>query len=81
MTPLAGSKLELRRTHEQRRHLARSGLLAPPAASKDTPIGCIGSGFIIADCHLVAYRRAGFNPVAIASRSPDHAGQVARSMV
>jgi predicted dehydrogenase len=31
-------------------------------------IGCIGSGFIMADCHLVAYRGAGFNPVAIASR-------------
>lgn len=45
---------------------------------KDVPIGCIGSGFIMADCHLVAYRQAGFNPVAIASRSPDHARQVAR---
>src|SRR5437764_1404975 len=30
-------------------------------------IGCIGSGFIMADCHLVAYRQAGFNPVAITS--------------
>ena len=45
---------------------------------KDVPIGCIGSGFIMADCHLVAYRQAGFNPVAIASRSPDHARHVAR---
>ena len=44
---------------------------------KDAPIGCIGSGFIMADCHLVAYRRAGFNPVAIASRTPAHAGRVA----
>ncbi|MFT2010120.1 Gfo/Idh/MocA family protein [Pontibacter sp. 13R65] len=34
----------------------------------DLGIGCIGSGFIMADCHLVAYRQAGFNPVAIASR-------------
>ena len=25
------------------------------------------------DCHLVAYRQAGFNPVAIASRSPERA--------
>ena len=32
-------------------------------------IGCIGAGFIMADCHLVAYRQAGFNPVAIASRN------------
>lgn len=40
-------------------------------------IGCIGSGFIMADCHLVAYRQAGFNPVAIASRHVEHAAQVA----
>ena len=26
---------------------------------KDVPIGCIGAGFIMADCHLVAYREAG----------------------
>jgi predicted dehydrogenase len=36
---------------------------------KDVPIGCIGAGFIMADCHLVAYREAGFNPVAISSRN------------
>ena len=40
---------------------------------KSVPIGGIGSGFIMADCHLVAYRKAGFNPVAIASRTPAHA--------
>jgi len=45
--------------------------------ARDLPIGCIGSGFIMADCHLVAYRRAGFNPVAIASRTPAHARRVA----
>src|SRR5437773_5415050 len=44
---------------------------------KDAPIGCIGSGFIMADCHLVAYRKAGFNPVAIASRTPAHARRIA----
>ena len=43
----------------------------------DVPIGCIGSGFIMADCHLVAYRQAGFNPIAIASRSFDKAQEVA----
>ena len=26
---------------------------------KSAPIGCIGSGFIMADCHLVAYRETG----------------------
>lgn len=44
---------------------------------RDAPIGCIGAGFIMADCHLVAYRQAGFNPVAIASRTPDRAREVA----
>src|SRR5262249_25549861 len=32
-----------------------------------------GAGFIMRDCHLVAYRQAGFNPVAIASRDPARA--------
>jgi predicted dehydrogenase len=40
-------------------------------------IGCIGSGFIMADCHLVAYRKAGFNPVAIASRQRENSAAVA----
>ncbi|MFO0917125.1 MAG: Gfo/Idh/MocA family oxidoreductase [Planctomycetaceae bacterium] len=40
-------------------------------------IGCIGSGFIMADCHLVAYRQAGFRPVAITSRQRAHAEAVA----
>jgi predicted dehydrogenase len=43
----------------------------------DFRIGCVGAGFIMRDCHLVAYRQAGFNPVAIASRTPDHARAVA----
>jgi len=44
---------------------------------KDTRIGLLGSGFIVNDCHLVAYRQAGFNPVAIASRRMDRAAEVA----
>ncbi len=44
---------------------------------KSMGIGCIGSGFIMADCHLVAYRKAGFNPVAIAARNMDRTKQVA----
>jgi predicted dehydrogenase len=40
---------------------------------KDWRIGCAGAGFIMRDCHLVAYRNAGFNPVAIASRDPARA--------
>ncbi|MCA9143918.1 MAG: Gfo/Idh/MocA family oxidoreductase [Planctomycetales bacterium] len=45
--------------------------------NKEVAIGCIGSGFIMADCHLVAYRKVGFNPVAIASRNLDKAKAVA----
>jgi len=44
---------------------------------KDFRIGCIGAGFIMRDCHLVAYRQAGFNPVAIAARDPAKARAVA----
>src|SRR4051794_23405847 len=44
---------------------------------KDFRIGCLGAGFIMADCHLVAYTQAGFNPAAIASRSVDRAREVA----
>jgi predicted dehydrogenase len=44
---------------------------------KDAGIGCVGAGFIMADCHLVAYRAVGFNPVAIASRNPERAREVA----
>ena len=43
----------------------------------DWRIGCIGAGFIMRDCHLVAYRNAGFNPVAIASRTEEAARAVA----
>jgi len=44
---------------------------------KDFRIGCVGAGFIMRDCHLVAYRQAGFNPIAIASRNPARARAVA----
>lgn len=43
----------------------------------DWRIGCVGSGFIMRDCHLVAYRNAGFNPIAIASRNEATAKDVA----
>jgi len=44
---------------------------------KSPAIGCVGSGFIMADCHLVAYRQAGFNPLAITARDFDRAAAVA----
>ena len=52
--------------------------ISPPLPEKrDFRIGILGSGFIVNDCHLVAYRKAGFNPVAIASRHRQNAERVA----
>lgn len=45
--------------------------------NKQMRIGCIGAGFIMADCQLVAYRQAGFNPVAITSRTKASSQKVA----
>lgn len=45
---------------------------------KSPGIGCVGAGFIMADCQLVAYREAGFNPVAISSRTRERAETVAK---
>lgn len=45
---------------------------------KDWRIGIVGAGFIVNDCHLVAYRKAGFNPVAIAARTPARAEEAAK---
>jgi predicted dehydrogenase len=45
--------------------------------SRDFRIGVIGSGFIVRDCHLVAYRQVGFKVIGIASRTPEHARAVA----
>ncbi len=44
----------------------------------DWRIGVVGSGFIVRDCHLVAYRNAGFHPIAIASRTVESAREVAK---
>src|SRR6266446_4955272 len=53
-------------------------IYSPLPQRKDFRIGILGSGFIVNDCHLVAYRKAGFNLVAIASRNRAHAAQVAQ---
>jgi len=48
--------------------------VAPELPAKtDYRIGCIGAGFIMRDVHLAAYKEAGFDVAAIASRTPDHA--------
>jgi predicted dehydrogenase len=50
----------------------------PLPRDRSVAIGCIGAGFIMAECHLAAYRGAGLNPVAIASRRPQRAREVAQ---
>ena len=49
----------------------------PEIRCRDYRIGCIGAGFIMADVHLAAYADAGFDVVAIASRTVDKASAVA----
>ena len=51
---------------------------SPLPRRKDFRIGILGSGFIVNDCHLVAYRKAGFNPFCIASRTPERAAATAQ---
>lgn len=55
----------------------RLDYLPPLPRKKKVGIGCIGAGFIMADCHLEAYRQVGFHPVAITSRDPKKAAAVA----
>lgn len=50
----------------------------PMPARRDQRIGILGSGFVVNECHLVSYRRCGFNSVAIASRTMKNAEQVAQ---
>jgi predicted dehydrogenase len=53
--------------------------IQPPLPKKrDFRIGILGSGFVVNECHLPAYRKAGFNPVAIASRNRQNAAQTAQ---
>jgi predicted dehydrogenase len=45
--------------------------------NREYRIGCIGAGMIMAECHLAAYKEAGFPVVAIASRTKANAKKVA----
>lgn len=50
----------------------------PDIRVKKYKIGCIGAGMIMAECHLAAYAEAGFDVVAIASRTKSRAAEVAK---
>jgi predicted dehydrogenase len=49
----------------------------PPIRARDLRVGCIGAGMIMAECHLPAYKEAGFRVIAIASRNKENAAKVA----
>lgn len=57
--------------HERLDHIP-----VPPVRS-ELGIGVVGAGFIVRDCHLVAYAAAGFRVVALTSRTRSAAEQVA----
>ena len=46
--------------------------------TKSYKVGCIGAGMIMAECHLAAYKQAGFPVIAIASRTRANAEKVAK---
>src|SRR3954454_14215907 len=49
---------------------------------RDAGIGVVGAGFIVRDCHLVAYAEAGFKVVGLTSRTFEtaHGGAVLRGV-
>ena len=49
----------------------------PVVRTNSLRIGCIGAGMIMAECHLAAYKQAGFSVAAIASRTRTKAEAVA----
>jgi predicted dehydrogenase len=50
----------------------------PPIRCREFRIGCVGAGMIMAECHLAAYKQAGFPVAAIASRTKANAQKVAK---
>ncbi|MEJ5086521.1 Gfo/Idh/MocA family protein [Brucella pseudogrignonensis] len=56
---------------------ARGFVPDPQVRARDFKIGCIGAGMIMAECHLAAYKEAGFTVAAIASRTKAKAEEVA----
>ncbi len=55
----------------------RLGYLPRMPARRDAGIGIIGAGFIVRDCHLVAYQQAGFRVIGLTSRTQATARDVA----
>jgi predicted dehydrogenase len=60
-------------------HAADLGHLATMPSRRDLGIGVVGAGFIVRDCHLVAYNEVNFPVVGIMSRTRATAEEVARA--
>ena len=58
-------------------YLTDADVLPRMPERRDLGIGVVGAGFIVRDCHLVAYRDAGFPVVGITSRTRERAEEVA----
>jgi predicted dehydrogenase len=57
---------------------ANLGHVPVPPTRRDVGIGVVGAGFIVRDCHLVAYAQAGFRVVGLTSRTLVQTSEVAR---
>src|SRR5436305_11753010 len=57
--------------------LSDLGHLPEMPRRRDVGIGVVGAGFIVRDCHLVAYADAGFKVVGLTSRTMSTAREVA----
>src|SRR3954447_17854938 len=57
--------------------LSNQGHLPILPVNRDVGIGVVGAGFIVRDCHLVAYADAGFKVVGLTSRTLSTAREVA----
>jgi predicted dehydrogenase len=60
-----------------RNELDESAHLPEWPEHRDAGIGVVGAGFIVRDCHLVAYADAGFRVIGFTSRTADRAREVA----
>ena len=58
-------------------HSTDLGHLPVMPKRRDMGIGVVGAGFIVRDCHLVAYADAGFKVVGLTSRTEARAREVA----
>src|SRR5262249_28743373 len=70
------------RSHRQitvmnRSELDESAHLPEWPERREAGIGVVGAGFIVRDCHLVAYADAGFRVIGITSRTAARAREVA----